>query len=217
MPRLILLFVVLVASAVAATSTPAPLHVGHAAGMNVTSAKLSAFRPSGLPPVCVATTQTLTASADTWVNENSTGTNYGGATTMTVMGRTSRNARALVRFTLPTAPSGCTLSGAQLRLYAGSVTTGRTLSAYRAAASWTETGVTWATAPATTGTAVDTTVAAVGWLEWAVAAHVQAQYSGTNTGFIVRDFSETGNGNTAQTIDTREGTNKPQLVLQWAP
>ena len=48
----------------------------------------------------------------------------------------SDNFRALVRFSLPAVPAGCTLQAATLRLFAASAGSGRTLQASRLAASW---------------------------------------------------------------------------------
>jgi len=173
---------------------------------------LSVFRPSGLPPSCQS--QTLVASADTFVQSAQPTTPSGSATTLSVNGRSSSLARALVSFTLPAMP-GCTLSSATLRIYNGTPTAGRTIAVYRAAGAWTE-ATTWNTAPATTGTAV-TAAAATGTMQWNVTAQVQAQYAGTNNGFIVRDNTETQNGQSPQTFSSRENAaNKPELVLTWA-
>jgi hypothetical protein len=190
----------------------APVALGHAAGVPVTSGRLSTFRPTTLPPVC--TSQTVVAAADTWVNEQSSKTNYSTSASLTVQARNSQNARTLLHFTLPTTPAGCTLTSATLRLNNTSAATGRTVQVFRAGAAWTDSAVTWATMPAPAGTAVDA-AAAVGWMQWTVTAHVQAMYTGSNNGFIVRDSSETGNTIFTQSFDSMDGTNKPQLVLQW--
>lgn len=195
------------------TAVAAPPVVGHAAGTPVTSGRLSTFRPSALPPAC--TTQTLVASADAWVNEQQTSTNYGGTSPLNVTARSGRNAWAYVRFTLPAAPSGCTLVSATLRAYNGSATTGRTLSAYRAGGSWTELGITWANKPALAGTAVNIT-SATGWLQWGVTAHVQTMYSGANDGFVLYDSVQGGSTTFTHAFDSREATNKPELILQWS-
>ena len=197
--------------ALATAVAEAPV-VGHAAGTPVSSGRLSTFRPSALPPAC--TTQTLVAAADAWVNEQQTATNNGSTTPLNVTARNGRNAWAYVRFTLPAAPSGCTLVSATLRAFNGSATSGRTLSAYRAGASWTELGITWTNKPAVTGTAVDITSAA-GWLQWGVTTHVQTMYSGANDGFVLYDAVQGGGTTFTHAFDSREGTNKPELILQW--
>ena len=112
-------------------------------------------------------------------------------------------------------PSGCTLTGAQLRLYAASATTGRTLQALRINAAWTENGVTWTNQPATTGAAA-TTTSATGYRTWTVTTQVAAMYSGTNNGFLIRDATENGTGQEQQ-LHAREKApdNPPQLVLTF--
>jgi hypothetical protein len=131
-----------------------------------------------------------------------------------VVSKSGDNARALFRFDLPAVPSACQVTGATLRLYAGSSTSGRTLQALRINAAWTEAGVTWGNQPATTGTAASAPSGS-GWREWNVLAHVQAMYT-TNHGFLIRDASE-GNGGQEQQLHTKEKApdNPPQLVITF--
>lgn len=193
--------------------TASPADVGHAAGIPVASTFLSTYQPSALPPAC--TTQTLTAAADSWVNEQQTSNNYGTVSPVNVTARNGRDARTLVNFTLPSAPAGCTLVGATLRAFNGGTTTGRSLSVFRAGAAWTETAVTWANMPATAGTAV-TVTSTTGWMQWSVTGHVQTMYSGARDGFIIREATEGGGTTFTHAFDSREATNKPQLVLEWS-
>ena len=58
--------------------------------------------------------------------------------------------RALVRFDLPTAPAGCVVDTATLRIYAGGCKDGRTIEVHRLARLWTESGVNWSNQPSTT-------------------------------------------------------------------
>ena len=212
MPRRHAIALGVVALLVTAAAAAGPL--GQAAGVSVSANRLSVFRPSQLPPRCIAPASTLTAVADTWVDLNAPTTTHGAETTFRVTSRSTRDARALVRFTLPTTPTGCVLQSATLRLNSTTATVGRTLSVYRAAATWTEGTVKWNTQPGETGTAVNA-AAATGWVEWTVTTHVQAMYSGSNFGFRVRDATEGATGNQTQTFGAREGTLDPQLVLQW--
>jgi hypothetical protein len=123
----------------------------------------------------------------------------------------------LVRFTLPSIPAGCKINTATLRLFASSSTSGRTLQAWQVSASWVENTVTWDTRPSITGAAA-TTAAGNGYIQWTVTSIVQAMYSGTNNGFLIRDAVEdaSGNGEQQQFISRENGSpDKPQLVLTY--
>jgi hypothetical protein len=164
---------------------------------------------------CSAPGATVVRSdADTWVDETQPAANFGDRGTMTLrsrkQGQTQENGRALVRFPLPTVPSGCSVTAASMRLGALTSAAGRTLQAFRAAAVWDEATVTWSTQPATTGVA--TTAPSGENPTFDVLTQVQAMYAGTNTGFLVRESAEGagGDGHT-QWFGAREGA--PRLVL----
>ena len=55
-------------------------------------------------------------------------------------------------------------------------------------------------------------------MDWGVTSHVQAMYSGTNTGFLIRDATENGPG-ADQAFNSREkgADNPPQLVITFGP
>jgi hypothetical protein len=157
----------------------------------------------------------VSAAADAWLDQNSSGTNKGFDSILKVQSKgPSDNFRALVRFTLPAVPAGCSLQSATLRLYAASAAGGRTLQALRLAGSWTEGGVTWSNQPATTGTAA-TTASGTGYRQWSVTAQVQAMYAGTNNGFLIRDAVENNAGAEQQLHSREKGQNTPQLVLTF--
>ncbi|MEX2459228.1 MAG: DNRLRE domain-containing protein [Actinomycetota bacterium] len=165
-------------------------------------------------------TQTLVPNADAFVRQTSAGSNFGTASTVRVQSAVNLllfpdNERTLVRFSLPAIPSWCTLTTATLRMNASSAAAGRTLQAIRAAAAWTETGVTWTNQPATAG-AASTAGSGTGWREWDVRTQVEAMYAGTNAGFLVRDASEGAVLAQTQVFSSREGANPPQLVLTFA-
>jgi hypothetical protein len=166
---------------------------------------------------CTASTKTAGADRDAWVLQSSASSNYGSDSVLKVDSKSGGNARALVRFALPAIPAGCQIKGATLRLYSPSYKEGRTLQAFRLGAAFTENLVNWTNQPATTGTAATTTSASSPtYLEWSVLSQVQALYSGTNTGFLIRDASENGAG-FDQSFNSREkGTdNPPQLVINF--
>ena len=123
-----------------------------------------------------------------------------------------------MRFTLPALPAGCAVTGATLRVYNGSPKSGRTIQALRVNASWTESarcaGTTSRPPPARPPR--PSTTSSAGWMQWNVLAHVQAQYSGANNGFLLRDATESGGGN-EQGFHSREKApdNPPQLVVTF--
>jgi len=160
-------------------------------------------------------TRTLTSTADSYVQQGAPTTNSGTATTMLVQPNSAAVRRSLVNFDLPLTPNGCSVTSASLRLWVSATGGSRTMYAYQSGGAWTETGVTWNNQPATTGSAVGvTSTAASSWTSWTVTSIVQAQYSGSNNGFIVQDSNE-GSGTAAQTYHTRENTNDPQLVITY--
>jgi large repetitive protein len=59
-------------------------------------------------------------------------------------------------------------------------------------------------------------VSATGWMEWAVTDQVNAMYTGTNNGLMVRDNAEGGTG-FQQAFHSREkGTDRPpELVITF--
>lgn len=160
---------------------------------------------------------TVQASADTLVYQGLPTSNFGTVSDLFVRSSSNDNARTLVRFNLPALPSGCSVTGATLRLFSTSAVNGRTIEAYRAAASWTETGATWNNQPGTTGAAANS-ASGTGWRTWDVASHVQAMYSGANDGFVLRDQTENAAANPQQTYQAREGTpnsQDPELVITF--
>jgi hypothetical protein len=159
-------------------------------------------------------TQTLTANADSWIDQASSSQNKGTDSALKVRSKNgSQNVRSLVRFNLPAVPAGCVVQSATLRLFSDAAVNGRTLQALRVTGSWTETGVTWANQPSTGGSAA-TTSSGTGWRQWSVLSQVQAMYSGTNNGFLVRDATEGAGASPEQSFHSREkGSDAPQLVL----
>jgi len=162
-------------------------------------------------------TQTISANADSYVNQASATTNYGTATAMTVSSRNgSRNQRAFVRFNLPAVPAGCSVALAKMRVSASAASAGRTLNVQTPAAPWTESGggLTWTNQPAVTGPA-QSAVAATGYVEWSVTDQVRGQYT-NNYGFRISDATEDDATGRTQTFSSREAaSNTPQLLVTF--
>jgi hypothetical protein len=171
------------------------------------------------PPVDCGATQTITANADSWIDESSPSTNKGSDSSLVVRSKNGNSdVRTLVRFALPAVPQGCVLQSATLRLNAGSSVNGRTLQALRVTSSWNEGTVTWSNQPSTASGAA-TTSSGQGWRQWDVASQVATMYgSGTNHGFLIRDANENSSSGPEQKFSSREaGSNRPQLVIAFAP
>ena len=109
------------------------------------------------------------------------------------------------------------MAGAKLRLYSSTAATGRTLHLTRLAAPFTESGVTWNTQPAVTGTSASAS-SRTGWVEWNATDQVKAMYAGSNHGFRVRDASESAGTAAEQRFRSRENTtNRPELIVTFSP
>jgi hypothetical protein len=164
-----------------------------------------------------ATAGTVTASAniDSWIDQASQGSNFGNDQILKVKRETGSKAnRALVRFNLPAVPAGCSVTGATLRLYAASASTGRPMQALRIAATWAENTVRWNTQPGTAGTAA-TTTSVSGWNQWTVTPQVQAMYSGSNHGFMVKFDLETNPAAEMQFHARNKGSEHPELRITF--
>ncbi len=163
------------------------------------------------PPV------TLTATADSWIDQASASSNNGSDSNLKVKTQTGGNFRALARFALPGLVAGCEVSAATLIVNSPSATTGRTLQARRLLANWVETSVTWTNQPAT-DTAVVNTASGTGDLQWVVDDAARAMYtSGQAYGFQIRDSVENGPGSEQQFRSREAGETPPRLALTFAP
>ncbi|HEY3211248.1 MAG TPA: DNRLRE domain-containing protein [Actinomycetota bacterium] len=203
---------------------------GLAATISLTSKPLTVYRTCTL----TATPNTTTAETDSYVEQASANSNNGTAATMDVQSRNNANRRVYVRFDLarcrPSIPSSSTVTNALLRLFVTAIPgVCRTEDAFRSAASWTETGVTWNNQPF--GTSVNnppssqrTDAITVGAAPcqnstanvyvsgWSVIPDVQAFVSGTatNYGWMIRDDAE----NSATTRNARFSSKEANLLAQ---
>ena len=99
---------------------------------------------------------------------------------------------------------------------------GRTIDVLRvdpSAPAWSEAGTHWNNQPATTGSAVaSASLASAGWQQWTVTSLVTSAPSGTYSGFLLRDHTESSGTAYWQLYSAREHTtttSRPQLVLTW--
>jgi hypothetical protein len=171
-----------------------------------------------LPPQnCADAGATVPAAADSWISENSPLDVKGDDSSLKVASKgPSDNMRALVRFGLPSAPAGCFVQSARLRLYASSASPDqRTLQAWRLASAWGENNVSWSNQPQTTGGPANAG-STFGYVEWDVTGQVQGMYSGGNYGFLIRDAGEGDINGAEQQFHSREKLETvPELVVSF--
>ena len=185
-----------------------------AAGNQDTTPATRSWTIEAPPQVNCGSQVTASADADAWIMQGDQGKNNGSDSNLKVAAKSGNALRALVKFDLPTAPAGCVVDTATLRLYAGGAKDGRTIEARRIDGAWNEGGVNWSNQPSTAGTAATTgSGGSSGWREWSVAAMVQAMYSGSNHGFLIKDSDE--NGDAEQQYHSREkGSDTPAARRQ---
>jgi hypothetical protein len=158
---------------------------------------------------CVGSTNVLTATADTYVDEDNPSSNYGTTTSLKLWGDGGHLKRFYVNFTLPALPAGCSVTSATLTLTRSSSVTNGTLAAYRTATSWTETGLDWSPQPATAGAAATASSAAT--TSFTVTSQVAAMYPSSAFGFVVKANNE--DSDTEQVFYSRTGATPPTLTV----
>lgn len=163
---------------------------------------------------------TVTADADSYVDQGSQSSTAGGTATYLVVTSQGGSARRIfVGFPMPTVPSRCTVTSATLQIWASSQIAGRTLGACRAdpgAVAWTEAGLSWANQPMHVGTPATVVMPNVDqYVEWTVTDLVRDVYALGDNGFVVRDQDETGGGAWQQFHSRSVATNQPQLHVAW--
>ena len=167
---------------------------------------------------CAAGGQVTTiASGDAFVNQGSpTAADGNDPDGLGVNSSPGQNWRTLVKFALPTAPAGCTVSSAVLRLTAYTSFPGRTLQAKRVTGGWLETAVTWNNQPPASAVDVATAPSASGTIGFDVKLQLAA---GASNGFLIRDASEDAGGFTYQVYRSRESSDPalvPKLIITYA-
>ena len=151
--------------------------------------------------------RSFVAEADARVESGSATTNYGTSNILKV--DSSPAIESYLRFTV-TGVSG-SVQSAKLRLYVGSNGTNNGPAVYTADTSWAETALTWNTRPTLGGTIVANVGATGtnGWVEYDVTAVV--------TGDGSYSFALVGESSDDVTFESRQGNNRPQLLLTLTP
>ncbi|GEM_PF-1993026 len=196
---------------------------------------LQAYKSAGIVATqsSAPTTVTLYSVADSYVDQDREGQNFGTSDSMKVssstQGARQTNQRAFVRFDVSSVPSGVTITSATLRLrLTGAPSSSRTYEVHRVSASWLEMdpgGITWDNQPTVGGSATSTTATGTTdgvWLEWTVTADVQAFMAGSavNYGWRVNDAAESSSLDYDAEFSTWEdsGTgDDPRLVVTYVP
>jgi hypothetical protein len=183
-----------------ATETPTPSDTP-----TVTDTPTDTPAPSDTPtatPTDVPTTYTLIPVADAYVNASSPGSNYGSSTTLRT--DASPDVRSYLRFDLQGVVG--TVSRATLRVYANSSNSlGYDVHGV-SDNTWTETGITYTTAPPV-GSAVGSS-GAISSGTWTT-VDVTSLVTGSSTLSLALTSAST----TATSFSSREGTYPPQLIL----
>lgn len=209
------LFVLLALGVAAACAT-----AGFAATLSVSSWHLWAGSQTLTKSSCTLTG----ASADTYVNEASPSSSYGGGSTLHALADANSRRWTFLRFDLSgcAVPSSGGADSATLRLYVSSAPARNfTLTLARVLDSWS-TGLTWNGAQSLNYAGATDTAASgtsTGWVSFTVTANVDEFIQGitTNNGWVVTASGSTQNVNRdlIQFSSSSASSNKPQLVIDY--
>lgn len=163
-----------------------------------------------------------TLAEDSPAYEANPTTFYGSYASIGAVSESGQNARSVLRFSLPAVPAHCAVAGAVLRLYATRSDAGASVVVYQVdtgSSGWTEAGISWNTLPATTGPAASGgSPGTLGWQQWTVTTQTAALYTTVNSGFLIREVTESAATGRWQLYDSKEGptpANRPQLLITW--
>lgn len=162
-------------------------------------------------PSCTAGSARAVATGDAYVDQAMPTRSYGTGGLAVASRDKGRNRRALLRFTVPSVPRGCTLRSATLTMTAKDVS-GRTVLVSRASRAWSEASVTWNTAPSPAGAGAAARITGK-TIVWNVTGHVAA---GAPYGFVLRDAAEGQKNVNQTTFADRTGRTPPVLTLRWS-
>ncbi|MCL4251184.1 MAG: DNRLRE domain-containing protein [Anaerolineae bacterium] len=147
-------------------------------------------------------TLTLTATADTYVNSSSTGSNYG--TSSSLRTDNSPTINTYLRFQVPNLSGN--ILGATLRVYANSASS-MGYEVRGTTGAWDEVTITYSNAPAFGGSVGSSgAITSNSWTQVDVTALV------TGSGQV--NFVMTSTSNTATSFSSREGANPPELIVE---
>jgi cell division septation protein DedD len=154
---------------------------------------------------------TVAASADSYTRSDAATTNFGTSVRWSAQGITGYYRHGLLRFNV-VVPTGQHVTGAVLRAYSESASSGAGVNAYATTGAWTETGVTWNTEPPRGISLGSASGYASGvWVSWNVTAGVPSTGGAVNLRLESTESVWLG-------FDSRENTTgrAPQLVVTTA-
>lgn len=164
---------------------------------------------------------TIYPSDDSWVNQSSSGSNYGSNNTMQLANQSGYLEYMYLKFSLATIPAGVNIDSATLYLYmtADSRTgTSGTAGTYVISADWAEGTITYSNKPADSGSDILAwTFNAVGSYSGDLTDEVKNWYSGAvnNYGVAIKITSATAEGYWAFAT-SEAASNKPYLVVTYS-
>ena len=155
-------------------------------------------------------TTTLNPVADSYVNQASSGTNYGTATTIVIKGTANSVENGYLRFDTTSVPAG-TMTSANLRLYSTAASTPGYLVKSVSVTNWGETTIKYSNAP-TMGSTI-ATVTSIPVNDYSSANVTAAVTTRGPISFGITDPSTS----VTVTFQSKEGANKPQLLVTTTP
>jgi hypothetical protein len=158
-----------------------------------------------------ATTVTFDAAADTYSAQDAGTTNFGADTKLVNDNTAGRVHRSYLRFNVSGIPAGATVNSASLRMTATKASSA-TADVKVVTGAWTETGLTFANAPA-----YNTAVVASGSPSPIAAGPVTFDVSSVVKGNGTFDFVLTQAQATQTLWSSREGSAPPQLLVSYTP
>jgi hypothetical protein len=165
---------------------------------------------------CTAAPSTVTSDHDNSVEQNNPNSIKDPShQDVHIRSKSGENNRGFINFPMPAVPAGCEVGGATLALTARTWDLGRTIQIQRAASSWTETTITWNNQPAATGPIA--TVSSGEFYSVEVSQQVRDMYTSGQFGFVLRDATEDGPGDSMQKPYSKEGSVLPALTISWQP
>ncbi|HEY7168824.1 MAG TPA: DUF4347 domain-containing protein, partial [Candidatus Binatia bacterium] len=185
----------------------------------------------------ILSTASVQASQDTYIKLKAPDDtkNFGASSHLIVDRESADLQRALLEFDLSGIPANATINSAVLKMQSTQIGGALNINVYEVLQSWSEgtasgtadtanwdqrsAGVNWTTAG---GTFDPTPVAtlntsSLGQHTWDITSLVQAWVNGTKTNNGIMVASPDGGGNRTVTYDSREGTTKPVLVIDYTP